>query len=268
MATVISSEYLDKHNVDKYNFKILALGGSKSTESPHKFQKTVFGNVEKKEAEEEKKETKVDTSSISSNSKDSLIESLMKKTDEMSTNFIKLQMKLEAKEEEYEQKLAQAKESSFSEGFEAGKIEASKDIESSLSQRVEQLANSISKLDSSAEDFSRSLEVIKQDLVSAAINIASEVVKVEVSLNSSEIAKNLAQEIVDDLKESSSIKLKVNPVDHGALSEYFGGLKHIEVISDSAVSAGGVIVLSDVGNVDAQINKRFERVKKTALGSE
>lgn len=268
MATVISSEYLDKHNIDKYNFKILALGSAKNSEDNTKFQKTVFGNLEKQTVSEEKKETKVDTSSISSNSKDSLIESLMKKTDEMSTNFIKLQMKLEAKEEEYEQKLAQVKESSFSEGFEAGKLEASKNVETVLSQRVEQLANSIKKLDLCADEFSNSLEVIKQDLISAALNIASEVVKVELSLNSSEIAKNLAQEVIDDLQESSSIKLKVNPIDHGALSEYFGGLKHIEVLSDSAVSAGGVIVLSDVGNVDAQINKRFQRVKKTALSSE
>ncbi len=270
MATIISSESLDRHNIDKYNFKILALGGSKNNhKSGDGFKKATFAQATSQEVEEpEKKDIKVDSSAISNSSKDSLIESLMKKTDEMSTNFIKLQMKLEAKEEEFEQKLKEAKENSFAEGFEAGKAEASKEVENVLAQRVEQLANSIKKLDSSADEFVTSLEAIKQDLVSAALNIAYEVVKVELSSNSSEVAKALANEVIEDLQGSSKITLKVNPLDHGALSEYFGSLKHIEVVSDSAVSAGGVIVLSDVGNIDAQINKRFERVKKTALGGE
>ena len=42
-------------------------------------------------------------------------------------------------------------------------------------------------------------------------------------------------------------------------------LERVEIVADSAVSNGGVIAISDAGNVDAQISKRFERVKKTVL---
>jgi len=44
-----------------------------------------------------------------------------------------------------------------------------------------------------------------------------------------------------------------------------GTLEHVNVVADSAVSEGGVVVISDAGNIDAQISKRFQRVKKAAL---
>jgi len=68
--------------------------------------------AEERAAQPVVKDTKIDASGISQNSKDALIESLMKKTDEMSSNFIKLQMKLEDKELEYEVQLKKAKEES------------------------------------------------------------------------------------------------------------------------------------------------------------
>ena len=67
------------------------------------------------------------------------------------------------------------------------------------------------------------------------------------------------------MQSASKITLKVNPKDHGEISQRVGSLEHVEVISDSAVSEGGVIALSDAGNIDAQISKRFERVKRAAL---
>jgi len=55
------------------------------------------------------------------------------------------------------------------------------------------------------------------------------------------------------------------PKNHAYISEHLGKLEHITVLADSAVNEGGVVVISDAGNIDAQISKRFERVKKAAL---
>ncbi|HIP20137.1 MAG TPA: flagellar assembly protein FliH, partial [Sulfurimonas sp.] len=97
------------------------------------------------------------------------------------------------------------------------------------------------------------------------LDIAKEVVKVEVGESANEIAKVLSDELLKDLQSASKVTLKVNPNNHGAVSEHVGKLEHISVISDSAVSEGGVIVISDAGNIDSQITKRFERVRRTAL---
>jgi flagellar assembly protein FliH len=257
MTGVISKKGLKSYNVGKYNFKVIALGNSSDEAEP---ESSLVPQEPLKQ-----KVTEVDSSALSSSSKESLIESLMQKTDEMSSNFIKLQMKLESKEEEYELSLIKAKEDAFAEGIEVGVSKALSDSELQLNSKVAMFGDSICKIEASAKEFESALEAIKADLIRAAIDIAHEVVQVELSESSNEIAKVLSDELLNDLQSASKVTLKVNPKNHGALSEHVGKQEHISVISDSAVSKGGVIVISDAGNIDAQISKRFQRVKRMAL---
>ena len=259
MATVISSKRLEKHNVNPYNFKVIALTNNDASENATSSKKYTPDSNPKARV------TDVDSSALSSSSKESLIESLMQKTDEMSSNFIKLQMKLESKEEEFKTALEEAKTTAFSEGKEAGKIEAQNEAQLSKDNSTNLFASSIVKLEESAKEFESALEGIKNELITAALDISKEVIKVELNENSNEVAKILSDELLKDLQSASQVVLKVNPNNHGAVSEHTGSLEHIQVVSDSAVSEGGVIVMSDAGNIDAQISKRFERVKRAAL---
>jgi len=264
MATIIDKDNITVHVVDKYNFKVLSGVGRKPStlvegDTGVSEQKYTKDNHPKARASD------VDSSAMSQSSKDSLIESLLKKTDEMSSNFIKLQMKLESKEEEYKTNLEKEKEISYKEGVEAGKLEATKDAKIGYENGLTQFSNSVAKLENSAKEFENALEKIKSELIDAALDIAKEVIQVELSHNSAEIAKVLGSELIKELQSASKIKLKVNPKDHGVISQSVGSLEHVEILSDSAVSEGGVIAISDAGNIDAQISKRFERVKKAAL---
>jgi len=257
MATIITSDSIEKHNVDKYNFKVIALGANEKEEKTSK--NSADNNPQARESD-------VDSSALSQSSKDSLIESLMQKTDDMSSNFIKLQMKLESKEEEYENALKKAKEEAFAEGMQAGEAKASQEMNKNLGEKLTLLEDAIKKLDTEAKTFSTALEGIKNELVVAAVDIAQEVLQVELNENSAEVAKTLSDELIKELQSASKIELKVNPKDHVAVVEHLSTLENVKVIPDSAVSEGGVIVMSDVGNIDAQIAKRFQRVKKAALG--
>jgi len=78
----------------------------------------------------------------------------------------------------------------------------------------------------------------------------------------------LSSELIKELQSASKITLKVNPKDHGAISEHVGSMEHIEVVSDSAVSEGGVIALSDAGNIDATIKERFDMAKSVLFEDE
>jgi flagellar assembly protein FliH len=259
MATVIPEAQLSTHNINKYSFKVMALGGDEGGESNSSLQETPSS------PESTPKIQEVDSSALSNSSKESLIESLMQKTDEMSSNFIKLQMKLEAKEEEYEKLLIKAKEDAFAEGIEAGKAKALEESNSSASKSIEMFGDSVLKLEKSAKEFESALEGIKRELMAAALDIAKEVIKVELQENSNSVAKILSDELIKELQSASKITLKVNPKNHGFISEHVSKMEHISVVSDSAISEGGVIVISDVGNIDAEISKRFERVKRAAL---
>jgi flagellar assembly protein FliH len=256
MATVIANEKLAKHSIDKYNFKVLPmkkLSGEEAEPEPTK---------EKNPA---RRESDVDSSALSQNSKDSLIESLMKKTDDMSSNFIKLQMKLETMAEEHAIELEKVKEASFNEGVAAGKEQAAKELEENVSHSITQFSTSVATLEQSASDYEKALEGIKNELISAAIDISKEVISVELDENSTKIAEILSKELIKELQSASKITLKVNPKNHGEISQNLGSLEHVTIVSDNAVSEGGVIAISDAGNIDAQISKRFERVKRAAL---
>lgn len=262
MASIITGDKIKNHNVDKYNFKVLAYGA----ESDDEFRESSFINKQPEVDEKHQiRDREVDSSAMTPSSKDSLIESLLNKTDEMSSNFIKLQMKLENMSDEHKIELQKTKEESYEAGVEAGKEKALKEDEKNVSTVVAQYSASIEKLEKSAKEFESALERIKNELVSAALDISKEVIKIELSENSSKVATMLSQELIKELQSSSKVTLKVNPRDHGAISQAVGSLAHVEVMSDSAVSLGGVIAISDAGNIDAQISKRFERVKRAAL---
>ncbi len=249
MATVIQSDSLKKHHVDKYNFKVIAFGSSSSS------SEEVLPQQEKR----------IDSSALDTKSKESLIESLMKKTDEMSSNFAKLQMNLETKEEKFNEDLQKVKEEAFAEGVKAGKAQTLEETDRDINEKLSLFINSIAKLDSSAAEFKNSLESFKSELVDAALHIAQEVIKIELDTNSSKVAKILADELVNDPQSASKVILKVNPKNHTAVSEHLGQLNNVTVLVDSAINEGGVVVISDAGNIDAQISKRFEKVKKAVL---
>lgn len=259
MATVISSDRLMKHNIDKYNFKILAMGGN--------VDESNLVPVENENASSQVSQASEtgDSSAMSSNSKESLIESLMKKTDEMSSNFIKLQMKLESMTQEHKDELIKVKEESLNEGMVLGKKELEDARKQDVKDEFAQLLTSVVVLDNSAKEYVQSLDSIKNELLHAALDISKEVVGVELSENSTDIAELLSNELIKDLQGASKITLRVNPKNHGEISQSIGSLEHITIVSDSAISEGGVVAISDVGNIDAQISKRFQRVKKAAL---
>ncbi len=258
MATVISNDSLTKHSIDKYTFKVLAMGTPSNNNDIPNPTLTKDDNPGLRESD-------IDSSALSASSKESLIESLMKKTDEMSSNFIKLQMKLESMSEEHKIELEKVKEESFNEGIQEGIVQASKNEEANKANGLAQFSASVATLESSAADYEKALEGIKSELISAALDISKEVINVELKESSTEIAEILSNELIKELQSASKITLKVNPKNHGEISQSIGSLEHIEVISDSAVSEGGVIAISDAGNIDAQISKRFERVKRAAL---
>lgn len=256
MATVIANERLTKHTIDKYTFKVLPMKAPSGEESEP---------APTKEHNPGRRDSDIDSSALSQNSKDSLIESLMKKTDDMSSNFIKLQMKLEAMTEEHAAELEKVKEASFNEGIAEGKELAAKELEGNVSNSIDQFSASVAKLEQSAAEYEKALEGIKSELVSAAIDISKEVITIELNENSTKIAEILSKELIKELQSASKITLKVNPKNHGEISQSLGLLEHVNIVSDNAVSEGGVIAISDAGNIDAQISKRFERVKRAAL---
>ena len=271
METVILQGETGGHIINKYNFKVLPTQANtteKSVTSDDEFVPASKINETKSQGEPSPVESEMEESSgdvLSKSSKDELIESLLKKTDEMSSNFIKMQMKLEAKDEEYKAALDAAKAEAFEEGKIVGTNEAQQMAQNEHAELMKQFSSSIETLDRSTKEFSNSIEGIQEELIHAALDIAKEVIIAETAERGSEIAGQLAKDLITEIKSSSAVTIKVNPNDKVAVEQSLGTLENVKIISDNAISNGGVVILSDAGNIDGDIMKRYERVKSAAL---
>ena len=273
METVISLDSTGGHIINKYNFKVLSTEISQNElkqESDDDFITGATASVETQASQKTEASPVISQAvqgeTLSKSSKDELIESLLQKTDEMSSNFIKMQMKLESKEEEYKLALEAGKKEAFEEGKLAGIEEAQELVQNEHASVVKQFSTSIQTLEKSTEEFSSSIAGIKEELTHAAVDIAKEVILVETSERGNEIASALAQSLITEIQSSSSVTIKVNPNDKVTIEQTLGTLENIKILSDNAISNGGVVILSDAGNIDGDIMKRYERVKNAALG--
>lgn len=255
MDVVISKDHASSHVINKYQFKILSsLNGSSIAEATQEMRDAIPDASTMERSHEG-----------GGSSKDALIESLMKKADEMSSNVIKMQMRIESIQEEHAKALENARQKGYEEGLNAGIAQEKASVDAMGAKAHDLLSQSIKTLETTALDFSLALDALQKELTHTALEIAKEVIGIETSEHSAKIAAKLSEELIDELKDATHITLRVNPADHGYLSEKIGTLHHIEVCSDRAVSQGGVVAISDVGNIDSEIKKRYERLKRSLL---
>ena len=250
MDNIIEQNELDKHIIQRYRFKVL---GS--------------GNIEKETIEQEVAEIDSDkNSSVVQNEnidqdQNQFVEELLKKSDLLSTNIVKLQMQIEKQESEFENRLrdtvAREKELSFNEGYEKSKEELEKKYEEKISAYIE----TAKRLNAKTEEFDNFLKKLENNLLDTSLEIAKEVVKKEIATSSSDIAIALARELIKDLKDSSKVTIKTNPKNYEALHEVFKDNDKVDVESDDVVSIGGVVLLSEKGNLDGNLSARFEQIK-------
>lgn len=255
MDVVIQNNSHGAHAISKYQFKILSsLSGMSIGDATHEIHHT----LSEEPVVERRREN-------GNSSKDELIESLLKKADEMSSNVIKMQMRLESMQEEHAAALDEAKRAGYEEGVEAGIAQEQAKHSNQSAQSHEQLSQSVKTLEHAAAKFVVALESIQKELTHTALEIAKEVIGIETGEHSSKIAAKLSNDLIEELKDASKITLRVNPADHGFISEKVGSLTHVEVLSDRAISPGGVVAISDAGNIDSEIKKRYERLKRSLL---
>ena len=196
---------------------------------------------------------------------ETLQESFLKKIDTLSSSLTNMEIRFEKQEKEFEERLSVEKQKSFLEGKEEGKKELNAQIETELDGLKSQILHSIEKIQVTADEFVKVTTNLEKELVDTAIDIAKEVIQKEVEQNSAKIAYSLASELLKDIKSAMKIKIKVNPVDLDYLKDKFMDNEMLEIIADTAIIKGGIIIESDAGGVDGTIISRFENIKKTIL---
>ena len=191
----------------------------------------------------------------------SFVEELLKKTDELSSNIIKLQMQIENQESEFakrlEAEIARAKEDGKNEGI----AQTNAANEAKIKELEAKFSASAAKLDEQYVKFDEFLKKSEDELGQTAIKIAKEVIEKEVSSASSQIAHHLANSLIKELSDVKNIEIRVNPEDSDYLKEQFSKNERVKVSADDAISKGGVVIISEGGNIDATMQTRLEKLK-------
>ena len=62
-----------------------------------------------------------------------------------------------------------------------------------------------------------------------------------------------------------NIIIKVNPIDFDYLNNIFTNNQNIKIKGDDAIQKGGVVIISDNGNVDGNVMSRYQILKQSVL---
>ena len=259
IKNVISASNLHEHNVEPYRFRVLG-----SSLEPKPKREPQCETEEKKEEVKNSpiepiKETKVEPQKPVESA---FVEELLKKTDELSSNIVKLQIKIENQEAEFEKRLAQETQRAQEIGEKIGQERANEAIKEAQTQREMQFGRALHVLEEAYQNFQAFMQKSETELSDAAIDVAKEVIKKEVSKDASSVSIALSKALMKELLDATKFELKVNPKTYEAVKEAFEPFEHIRIGTDDAISEGGVIVLSDVGNIDGALMTRLEKVKQ------
>ncbi len=194
------------------------------------------------------------------------VETLLKKIDELSSSLIKMEMQMERQQADFNARLEEEKKRAYDDGFSAATNELDASYKAKCEDNDRMLLSSVKKLEEVSGSFASKLSEIESELAKTAISIAEQVIKKEVGENSSKVALSLAKELLGKLKDASKIRVKVNKSDAEYLRRALESETKIVIEEDDAIQRGGVVVLSDIGNLDGNINSRFLKVKEDLLG--
>ena len=246
MSNIINEESIEEHKIEKFQFQ--SFGSNDSAKSSDIIS---FEDVIKQESTQSVKKESTEKPEDASE--------FLTKIEELTDENVKLQLSLETLQKELDLKIEEESKISYQKGKDDGIKEATQSLQDHQDEIKSQLIRSVTNLDEQVHSIDLFLKEIKSELVDAATHIAKKVIKKELDENSQIIAKNIASSFLADLKDATNIKLKVNPQDETFLSEHFSTIKNIKIEPDDAINKGGIIILSDIGNIDANIQTRVQK---------
>lgn len=152
------------------------------------------------------------------------------------------------------------KQASYKQGFDDGIKQTIENFKSDYEQDRNRLSETLKNIASHIENADNVLNSLENELSKASINIAKEVIAKEIENDSGKVALGLTKALINEIKEAGKISLKVSPYDYDFITSNFDH-PEIEIINDISVAKGGIIILSDVENIDGSISQRLGNIK-------
>ncbi len=119
-----------------------------------------------------------------------------------------------------------------------------------------QVVEAIKDLKHYASFFEQATFQMETKILKTSMSIAKKIIGLEVSSNSASIAKETIINLLNKIKTASKISIHLNPKDYVILKDELNLESFIELHEDINVTAGGVVIASDLGNFDGNIESK------------
>jgi len=119
-----------------------------------------------------------------------------------------------------------------------------------------QVVQAIKDLKNYASFFEQATFQLESKILKTSMAIAKKIITIEIGENSSLIAKETIKHLLNKVKTASKIQIHLNPKDYIALKDQLKLDSFIELHEDINVTAGGVVIASDLGNFDGNIEAK------------
>lgn len=132
----------------------------------------------------------------------------------------------------------------------------SKDIDAQVVQAIKDLKHY-------AAFFEQATFQMETKLLKTSISIAQKIISIEIGENSAKIAKETIIHLLEKIKTASKVQIHLNPKDYEVLKDQLNLDPLIELHQDANVTAGGVVIASDLGNFDGNIDAKVSSMLET-----
>lgn len=119
-----------------------------------------------------------------------------------------------------------------------------------------QVIEAIKDLKNYASFFEQATFQLESKILKTSMAIAKKIITIEIGENSSLIAKETLNHLLNKVKTASKIQIHLNPKDYLVLKDQLKLDSYIELHEDINVTPGGVVIASDLGNFDGNIEAK------------
>ncbi|MDZ7641957.1 MAG: FliH/SctL family protein [Desulfurivibrio sp.] len=165
--------------------------------------------------------------------------------------------------EQAQSEAAQLKETARQEGRAEGERQGRKEGKKEYAQRLAKLDQVLKTLDGQRGAI---IERYRQELLTLVTTLSDRLVHHEVSTNPA-VIERCFRDAMAYVVENSLVKVHLNPDDFHRLKEagladptLFGGKNRIQLLEDPAIAAGGCLLKSDFGEVDATLDSARDKL--------
>lgn len=121
-----------------------------------------------------------------------------------------------------------------------------------------QLIDALKDLKHYSSFFEQATFQMETKLLKTSLSIAQKIIGIEVGENSAMIAKETINSMIDKIKTSSKVTIHLNPKDYIVLKDQLTFDSFVSIQEDPNVTAGGVVIASDLGNFDGNIDSKIQ----------